>query len=168
MNPGTATFALILSNTIFIHARPPREQSALQDCRNLACPLRSNGILRDEIDKDRPVHGEWRVWEKGPVHHRIGRRLVRDGVGKRALPPQVAKLRPPTMLVVGDADSVRTSHAVEFFELLGGESGTAAGTGPGFRGPDFQFSPASRTTTSSHPRRWRPRSNRSSTRMRIS
>ena len=26
----------------------------------------------------------------------------------------------PTMIVVGDADSVRTSHAVEFFELLGG------------------------------------------------
>ncbi len=33
---------------------------------------------------------------------------------------EVAKLKTPTLIVVGDADSVRTSHAVEFFELLGG------------------------------------------------
>jgi pimeloyl-ACP methyl ester carboxylesterase len=33
---------------------------------------------------------------------------------------EVATLEAPTMIVVADADSVRTSHAVEFFELLGG------------------------------------------------
>jgi pimeloyl-ACP methyl ester carboxylesterase len=33
---------------------------------------------------------------------------------------EVQEIISPTMLVVGDADSVRTSHAVEFFELLGG------------------------------------------------
>jgi pimeloyl-ACP methyl ester carboxylesterase len=33
---------------------------------------------------------------------------------------EVATLETPTMIVVVDADSVRTSHAVEFFELLGG------------------------------------------------
>lgn len=32
----------------------------------------------------------------------------------------VARLKLPTMLVFGDADAVRTAHAVEFFELLGG------------------------------------------------
>jgi pimeloyl-ACP methyl ester carboxylesterase len=32
----------------------------------------------------------------------------------------VAALQAPTLLVFGDADAVRTSHAVEFFELLGG------------------------------------------------
>ena len=32
----------------------------------------------------------------------------------------VAAIEAPTMVVVGDADSVRTAHAVEFFELLGG------------------------------------------------
>ena len=32
----------------------------------------------------------------------------------------VAALKLPTMLVFGDADAVRTAHAVEFFELLGG------------------------------------------------
>jgi pimeloyl-ACP methyl ester carboxylesterase len=33
---------------------------------------------------------------------------------------EVAAMETQTMIVVGDADSVRTSHAVEFFELLGG------------------------------------------------
>ncbi len=33
---------------------------------------------------------------------------------------EVARMQVPTMLVVGDWDSVRTSHAVQFFELLGG------------------------------------------------
>jgi pimeloyl-ACP methyl ester carboxylesterase len=32
----------------------------------------------------------------------------------------VSALKTPTMIVVGDADGVRTAHAVEFFELLGG------------------------------------------------
>ncbi len=32
----------------------------------------------------------------------------------------VAGMKAPTMLAVGDADSVRTAHAAEFFELLGG------------------------------------------------
>ncbi len=32
----------------------------------------------------------------------------------------VSVLQTPTMIVVGDADAVRTAHAVEFFELLGG------------------------------------------------
>jgi len=29
-------------------------------------------------------------------------------------------IKAPTLLIVGDADSVRTAHAVDFFELLGG------------------------------------------------
>lgn len=33
---------------------------------------------------------------------------------------EVAGLKTPALIVVGDADSVRTAHAVQFFELLGG------------------------------------------------
>lgn len=33
---------------------------------------------------------------------------------------EVAAIQAPTLLVFGDADSVRTAHAVQFFELLGG------------------------------------------------
>jgi pimeloyl-ACP methyl ester carboxylesterase len=33
---------------------------------------------------------------------------------------EAAAMKTPTMIVVGDADAVRTAHAVECFELLGG------------------------------------------------
>ena len=33
---------------------------------------------------------------------------------------EVKKIKVPVMVVIGDADSVRPAHAVEFFELLGG------------------------------------------------
>jgi pimeloyl-ACP methyl ester carboxylesterase len=43
----------------------------------------------------------------------------------------VAAIKAPTMIVVGDADSVRTAHAVEFFELLGGGKRDAGWDGSG-------------------------------------
>lgn len=43
----------------------------------------------------------------------------------------VAALKPPTLIVIGDADSVRTAHAVEFFELLGGGQRDAGWDGSG-------------------------------------
>ncbi len=43
----------------------------------------------------------------------------------------VMALRMPVMIVVGDADSVRTAHAVEFFELLGGGKRDANWDGSG-------------------------------------
>lgn len=47
---------------------------------------------------------------------KMGELLKRDYDWSR----EVAKLNIPVMIAIGDADSVRTSHAVEFFELLGG------------------------------------------------
>ena len=44
---------------------------------------------------------------------------------------EVAKIRVPTLLVFGDADAVRTAHAVEFFELLGGGKKDAGWDGSG-------------------------------------
>lgn len=43
----------------------------------------------------------------------------------------VAAMKTPTMLAFGDADSVRTAHAVEFFELLGGGKKDAGWDGSG-------------------------------------
>lgn len=43
----------------------------------------------------------------------------------------VSSLKTPTMIVIGDADSVRTAHAVEFFELLGGGKKDAGWDGSG-------------------------------------
>lgn len=44
---------------------------------------------------------------------------------------EVAGIKAPTLLVFGDADAVRTSHAVEFFELLGGGNRDAGWDGSG-------------------------------------
>ena len=42
-----------------------------------------------------------------------------------------AVIKTPTMILIGDADSVRTAHAVEFFELLGGGKSDAGWDGSG-------------------------------------
>jgi pimeloyl-ACP methyl ester carboxylesterase len=43
----------------------------------------------------------------------------------------VAAMEVPTMIVVGDADSIRTTHAVDFFGLLGGGKRDAGWDGSG-------------------------------------
>ena len=55
-----------------------------------------------------------------------------------------AAMRAPTLIVVGDADSVRTSHAVEFFELLGGGKQDAGWDGSGM--PDSRLAILPATT----------------------
>lgn len=43
----------------------------------------------------------------------------------------VKAIKTSTLILVGDADSVRTAHAVEFFELLGGGKKDAGWDGSG-------------------------------------
>lgn len=54
----------------------------------------------------------------------------------------VQQLRAPTMIVVGDADAVRTAHAVEFFELLGGGKSDAGWDGSGMSNARLAILPA--------------------------
>jgi pimeloyl-ACP methyl ester carboxylesterase len=54
----------------------------------------------------------------------------------------VAAIKGPTMIVVGDADSVRTAHAVEFFELLGGGKADAGWDGSGMSNARLAILPA--------------------------
>jgi pimeloyl-ACP methyl ester carboxylesterase len=54
----------------------------------------------------------------------------------------VSALKTPTMIVVGDADSVRTAHAVEFFELLGGGKADAGWDGSGMSNAWLAILPA--------------------------
>ena len=58
-----------------------------------------------------PKPADWPV-----LHTKIGELLRKDYDWSK----EVAAIKAPTMLVFADADSVRTAHAVEFFELLGG------------------------------------------------
>ena len=55
---------------------------------------------------------------------------------------EVAKIETPTMIVVGDADSVRTAHAVEFFELLGGGKVDGGWDGSGMSNARLAILPA--------------------------
>ena len=55
---------------------------------------------------------------------------------------EVAAIEAPTMIVVGDADSVRTAHAVEFFELLGGGKADAGWDGSGMSNARLAILPA--------------------------
>ena len=55
---------------------------------------------------------------------------------------EVAKIEAQTMIVVGDADSVRTAHAVEFFELLGGGKADAGWDGSGMSDARLAILPA--------------------------
>jgi len=54
----------------------------------------------------------------------------------------VASIKAPTLIVVGDADSVRTSHAVEFFELLGGGKADGGWDGSGMSNSRLAILPA--------------------------
>jgi pimeloyl-ACP methyl ester carboxylesterase len=56
----------------------------------------------------------------------------------------VAAIEAPSMIMVGDADSVRTAHAVEFFELLGGGKADAGWDGSGM--PDARLAILPATT----------------------
>jgi pimeloyl-ACP methyl ester carboxylesterase len=55
---------------------------------------------------------------------------------------EVAKIETPTMIVVGDADSVRTAHAVEFFKLLGGGKVDGGWDGSGMSNARLAILPA--------------------------
>lgn len=54
----------------------------------------------------------------------------------------VSAIQAPTMIVVGDADAVRTAHAVEFFELLGGGKKDAGWDGSGMSNARLAILPA--------------------------
>lgn len=54
----------------------------------------------------------------------------------------VAAIKAPTLIVVGDADSVRTAHAVSFFELLGGGKVDAGWDGSGMSNARLAILPA--------------------------
>jgi pimeloyl-ACP methyl ester carboxylesterase len=69
-----------------------------------------------------PKPGDWPV-----MFTKLGELLRQDYDWSK----DVAAIKAPTLLVFGDADAVRTSHAVLFFELLGGGKKDAGWDGSG-------------------------------------
>lgn len=96
-----------------------------------------------------------KTWIGSPMHHayasvaprpedwptlvgKLGQMLAKDYDWSK----DVQQLRVPTMIVVGDADAVRTAHAVEFFELLGGGKSDAGWDGSGMSNSRLAILPA--------------------------
>ncbi len=69
---------------------------------------------------------------------KIGQMLSKDYNWTEA----VKALKMPTLIVVGDADGIRTSHAVEFFELLGGGKADGSWDGSGMSSSRLAILPA--------------------------
>jgi len=69
---------------------------------------------------------------------KLGRMLGKDYDWSK----EVAAMEAPTLNVVGDADSVRTAHAVEFFELLGGGKADGGWDGSGMSNARLAILPA--------------------------
>jgi pimeloyl-ACP methyl ester carboxylesterase len=69
-----------------------------------------------------PKPGDWPV-----MFTKLGELLRQDYDWSK----DVAAIKAPTLLVFGDADAVRTAHAVLFFELLGGGKKDAGWDGSG-------------------------------------
>jgi pimeloyl-ACP methyl ester carboxylesterase len=90
------------------------------------------GVQSAEGMKGTPLHQVYlslapRPQDWAVLHTKLHDLLVQDYDWSK----EVAGLKTPTMIVVGDADSVRTAHAVQFFELLGGGKKDAGWDGSG-------------------------------------
>lgn len=68
-------------------------------------------VLYKTYAKIAPKPGDWQL-----LFSKMGELLKRDYDWS----DDIAKLEIPTMIAIGDSDGVSTSHAVEFFRLLGG------------------------------------------------
>jgi pimeloyl-ACP methyl ester carboxylesterase len=111
----------------------------------ISAPCRSDGWYPEVLAGMRSMNAEvGKTWVGSPMYQayasvaprpddwpvlvgKMGQLLSQDYDWSKA----VSALKLPVMLVVGDADSVRTAHAVEFFELLGGGQRDANWDGSG-------------------------------------
>ncbi len=100
----------------------------------VSAPCKSDGWYPGDLAGQRAMNAEvGKTWVGSPMHQayasvaprpddwpalvgKMGQLLSRDYDWSEA----VSALKAPVLIVVGDADGVRTAHAVEFFELLGG------------------------------------------------
>lgn len=122
-----------------------RHPSVVRKLVLVSAPCKSDGWYPEVRAGMKSINGEvGKTWIGSPMHQayasvapkpddwptlvgKMGQLLSQDYDWSEA----VSALTSPVMIVVGDADSVRTAHAVEFFELLGGGQRDANWDGSG-------------------------------------
>ncbi len=99
----------------------PEILAAMSQSENNAEPMKQTPMY-ELYSRIAPRPSDWPILFK-----KLGDLLRRDYDWSE----EVKRIKSPTMIVVGDADSVRTSQAVEFFELLGGGKADGGWDGSG-------------------------------------
>ncbi len=122
----------------------------------VSAPCKSDGWYAERLTVMRSMNAEVaKTWIGSPMHQayvsvapnpedwttlatKIGQLLGQDYDWSK----DVAVIKSPTMIVIGDADSIRTAHGVEFFELLGGGKKDAGKDGSGIPNARLAILPA--------------------------
>jgi pimeloyl-ACP methyl ester carboxylesterase len=122
----------------------------------VSAPCRSDGWYAHVLAGMRAVNADAaRAWIGSPMHQAYASVAPRpedwttlaDKTGRLLQQAydwsgDVAAMRSPTMIVMGDADGVRADHAVEFFRLLGGGKGGGGWDGSGMPASRLGILPA--------------------------
>lgn len=122
----------------------------------VSAPYKSDGWYPEVLAGQRSINAEVaKTWIGSPMHQayvrvapnpdgwitlaaKTGQLLKQDYDWSNEIP----SIKSPLMIVVGDADGIRTSHAVEFFELLGGGKKDAGWDGSGMPNACLTILPA--------------------------
>lgn len=122
----------------------------------VSAPCKSDGWYAEVLAGMRSINAEVaKTWVGSPMHQayasvapnpedwttlaaKTGQLLSQEYDWSR----EVVRIKSPTMIVIGDADSVRTAHAVEFFGLLGGGMRDAGLDGSGMSSARLAILPA--------------------------
>lgn len=100
----------------------PEIRAAMQSMNVEAAKAMVGSPLYQAYTKIAPIPEDWSL-----LVTKMGRLVSQDYDWSK----DMKAIKPPTMIVIGDADNVRTMHAVQFFELLGGGQAAAGWDGSG-------------------------------------
>jgi pimeloyl-ACP methyl ester carboxylesterase len=109
-HPDLVRKAVLVSTPFKKDGWYPEIQEAMSQGEKAAEPMKQTPLY-ELYSSIAPRVEDWPV-----MMRKLGEFLKRDYDWSK----EVAQIKAPVMIVVGDSDSVRPSHAVEFFELLGG------------------------------------------------
>jgi pimeloyl-ACP methyl ester carboxylesterase len=121
-NPGLVRKVIAISAPCKQSAWYPEIRAGMANLGLEAAEAMKSSPLYRLYAKIAPKPQDWPV-----LIRKLGELLPRDYDWSK----EVAAMKAPTMLVFGDADAVRTQHAVEFFEQLGGGKKDAGWDGSG-------------------------------------